>query len=108
MSELKAKIRHFYDLHFLWNDPESKAYLLSDDFRNEFNALLTSDQARFKEPEGWSDKTVSDSPLINSFDDVWAELSRTYSKELPELAYQAIPSSEDVAASFKELSKLLV
>lgn len=108
ISELKAKIRHFYDLHFLWNDPESNAYLLSDDFRNEFNALLSSDQARFKEPEGWSDKTVSDSPLINSFDDVWTELSKTYSKELPELAYQAIPSSEDVAASFKELSKLLV
>lgn len=108
ISELKAKIRHFYDLHFLWNDPECRAYLESEDFRREFHDLLSSDQARFKEPEGWSDKTVSDSPLITSFDDLWVELSVTYSKELPELAYQAIPSPEEVAASFKDLSGLLL
>lgn len=108
ISELKAKIRHFYDLHFLWNDPESRAYLESAEFKTDFKALLSSDQARFKEPEGWCDKKVSDSPLISSFDIVWSELQETYSKELPELAYQAIPSPESVAKSFKELSVLLI
>lgn len=107
ISELKAKIRHFYDLHFLWNDPESRAYLESAEFKTDFKALLSSDQAQFKEPEGWCDKKVSDSPLISSFDIVWSELKETYSKELPELAYQAIPSPESVAKSFKELSVLL-
>lgn len=107
ISELRAKIRHFYDLHFLWNDPESKAYLQSDEFKNDFHTLLSSDQARFKEPDGWCDKTTADSPLINSFDDVWSELQETYSKELPELAYQSIPAAESVAKSFKELSELL-
>lgn len=107
ISELKAKIRHFYDLHFLWNDPESRAYLKCDEFKSDFNALLSTDQARFKEPEGWCDKKVSDSPLISSFDKVWSELQETYSKELPELAYQSIPSPESVAESFKELSALL-
>lgn len=105
--ELKAKIRHFYDLYFLWNDPESRAYLESTEFKTDFKALLSSDQAQFKEPEGWCDKKVSDSPLISSFDIVWSELKETYSKELPELAYQAIPSPESVAKSFKELSVLL-
>ena len=107
ISELKAKIRHFYDLHFLWNDPESRAYLKCGEFKSDFNALLSTDQARFKEPEGWCDKKVSDSPLISSFDKVWSELQETYSKELPELAYQSIPSPESVAESFKELSALL-
>lgn len=107
MSELKAKIRHFYDLHFLWNDPENKAYLQSDEFRKDFQSLLESDQARFKEPEGWCDKTVADSPLLSSFDNVWEELSKLYSKELPELAYQAIPSSDKIAESFKELAELI-
>lgn len=107
ISELRAKIRHFYDLHFLCNDPESKAYLQSDEFKKDFYSLLSSDQARFKEPEGWCDKTTADSPLINSFDEVWSELQETYSKELPELAYQSIPSAESVAKSFKELSELL-
>lgn len=107
ISELKAKIRHFYDLHFLWNDPESRAYLESAEFKTDFKALLSSDQARFKEPEGWCNKKVSDSPLVSSFDKVWSELQETYSKELPELAYQTIPSPESVAVSFKELSVLL-
>ncbi len=108
ISELRAKIRHFYDLHFLWNDPESKAYFQSNEFKRDFHALLASDQARFNEPEGWRDKTASDSPLITSFDNVWSKLQGTYSKELPELAYQSIPSAESVAKSFRELSKLLL
>ena len=107
ISELKAKIRHFYDLHFLWNDPESRAYLESAEFKTDFKALISSDQARFKDPEGWCEKKVSDSPLVYSFDKVWSELQETYSKELPELAYQTIPSPESVAESFKELSVLL-
>ena len=108
ISELKAKIRHFYDLYFLWNDSESRAYLESAEFKTDFKESLSSDQARFKDPEGWCDKKVSDSPLISSFDIVWSELQETYSKELPELAYQAIPSPESVAKSFKELSALLI
>ena len=108
ISELKAKIRHFYDLYFLWNDSESRAYLESAEFKTDFKELLSSDQARFKDPEGWCDKKVSDSPLISSFDIVWSELQETYSKELPELAYQAIPSPESVAKSFKELSVHLI
>lgn len=108
MPELKAKIRHFYDLHFLWNDSECKAYLQSEEFRKEFHALLSSDQARFKEPEGWCDRNIADSPLITSFDNVWEELGIIYLKELPELAYLSIPSSEDIATSFKEISKLLI
>lgn len=108
ISELKAKIRHFYDLYFLWNDPESRAYLQSEQFRREFHALLSSDQARFKEPKGWSDKSVADSPLISSFDLIWEELQETYSKELPELAYQDIPPAEDIAASFRELTRRLI
>ena len=107
ISELRAKIRHFYDLHFLWNDPGSRTYLQSDEFKKDFLTLLSSDQSRFREPEGWSDKTIADSPLFNSFDRTWSELKETYSKELPELAYQSIPSAESVAESFKELSALL-
>lgn len=106
-SELKAKIRHFYDLHFLWKDEESKVYLQSDQFLKDFQILISSDQARFKEPEGWCRKSVAGSPLITSFSTVWSELKETYSKELPELAYQEIPSAEEVAASFQELSQLL-
>lgn len=108
ISELKAKIRHFYDLYFLWQDPESRSYFRSLQFKEEFDRLLKSDQERFDEPIGWNKKSWRDSPLVSSFDEVWGELSVSYLKELPELAYQDIPSSEDVAKDFKELIALLV
>lgn len=107
ISELKAKIRHFYDLHYLWIDPECRDYLQSDDFKNEFSELLRNDQIRFKEPEGWQDKTLADSPLITSFENVWAELSETYSRELPELAYRTIPSSDELTSSIRELLSII-
>ncbi len=107
ISELKAKIRHFYDLYFLWNDDEVRDYLSSPQFMTEFTALLTSDQSRFSEPEGWQGKAITDSPLLNDFDAVWNNLKETYLKELPDLAYRKIPSPEDITASFARIAKVL-
>lgn len=40
MPELTAKIRHFYDLHFLLNDAETQDYLKSDAFKSDFCNLF--------------------------------------------------------------------
>ena len=104
---LKSKIRHFYDLHFLWHDEKCKEYLLSDDFTRDFHNLFAEDQARFKEPPGWQDRKVEDSPLLTALDDVWEELKQLYESELPELAYREVPDSTSVIASFKELIAVL-
>lgn len=43
ISELKAKIRHFYDLYFLWNDSESRAYLGTVvNCQKKFSTFLTN------------------------------------------------------------------
>ena len=36
MTQLSAKIRHFYDLHYLLHDEETNGYLKSDAFRADF------------------------------------------------------------------------
>lgn len=103
IPELRAKIRHFYDLYFLWSDAEIRDYLSGPQFKQEFEDLFISDQSRFAEPEGWRKKTIKDSPLLNDFDSVWAELKGTYLKELPDLAYREIPSPEDIANNFIQI-----
>ena len=75
MSELTAKIRHFYDLHFLLNDVETQDYLKSDVFKSDFSNLFAQDQQRFDKPEGWQNKNIMDSPIINDLHDVWSALS---------------------------------
>ena len=107
LSELRAKIRHFYDLHFLWHDTDCMKYFKSPSFREDFYSLFSEDQARFKEPIGWQNRVLSDSPLLNDFATVWDYLKPIYESELPELAYSEVPTPEDVYESAISLFELL-
>lgn len=91
ISELKAKIRHFYDLHFLWSNDEGHKFLQSEQFKKEFHALLRSDRIHFSEPEGWQNRSLSESPLVTDFENVWNGLKATYLRELPDVAYMEVP-----------------
>ena len=103
IPELAAKIRHFYDLHFLLKDQETREYLESDSFKIDFTNLFTQDQQRFDKPEGWQRRKIADSPIVVDLHSVWASLSNVYSKELPDLAYKEIPSVYEIEASMREL-----
>ena len=107
MTELAAKIRHFYDLHFLLNDAETLDYLKSDIFKSDFNNLFTQDQQRFDKPEGWQTKNIMDSPIITDLHSVWTALSNVYARELPDLAYKGIPTIKSIENSMKQLLSYL-
>ena len=96
MPELSSKIRHFYDLYFLLHDTETYTYLQSEDFKADLKALFEHDQQEFEKPVGWQGKTMSDSPLLTDFYTVWKDLKSLYLRELPDLAYQEIPSAEEI------------
>lgn len=107
LGGLRAKIRHFYDLHYLLQDAECKAYLESDAFREDFGRLLAEDQVRFAEPAGWQGKRIEDSPLIKSFDEVWRMLRPVYEHELASLAFRPVPEAVAVEESFVKIANLL-
>lgn len=96
MPQLSAKIRHFYDLYYLLKDAEVKDYLQTNAFRSDLKSLFTHDQQEFDKPEGWQEKALNDSPLLNDFHSVWSVLQFQYMKELPYLAYRPVPASEDI------------
>ena len=99
IQELSAKIRHFYDLYFLLRDTETHTYLQSEDFKTDLKALFGHDQQEFEKPDGWQGKTMGDSPLLTDFHAVWMNLQSLYLRELPDLAYQEIPSAEQIEES---------
>ncbi len=101
--DMAAKIRHFHDLHFLLQDKECAAYIESEQFRNDFTALLEHDRAIFNEPEGWSTKALNESPLLTDFSGIWGRLRETYKRELPAITFSEIPQENDVAESFIRL-----
>ena len=106
MPELSAKIRHFYDLYFLLHDEEVHTYLQSEDFMADLKALFDHDQQKFEKPEGWQNKSMSDSPLLTDFHEVWNNLKSLYLRELPGLAYQEIPSVSSVSTA-EDKSKIV-
>ena len=103
LYELSAKIRHFYDLHFLLDDPECREYLKSTEFKEDFDVLLSHDRKLFAKPDGWQTKDLSDSPLITNLSDTWEALQETYNKEMPGLAYKSIPTVGQIQASIRTI-----
>lgn len=99
LEELTAKIRHFYDLHYLLKDRECMEYIKSQEFKSDFNSLLQHDRQLFANPEGWQTRDISHSPLIKDFISVWSDLQNTYNREMPDLAYKSIPTVDEIEAS---------
>ena len=103
ITDLTAKIRHFYDIHYLVNENDCRTYLHSGPFIDNFTSLIEHDRAMFARPDGWQTRSISESPLLKDFDSIWHILSRRYSLELPSLAYSAIPGPEEIAESVKSV-----
>ncbi|MCK9209922.1 MAG: nucleotidyl transferase AbiEii/AbiGii toxin family protein [Ignavibacteriaceae bacterium] len=106
-ESLSKKIRHFYDLYFLMKDEECAAFIKSANFKQQFNQIVNHDKELFDEPAGWHTKSVTESPLITDFDNIWKQLRDIYKTELSALAYTTIPDEKNVAETFNELIKLI-
>ncbi len=102
-SQLSEKIRHFYDIHYLSQDEDIRAYVNSSDFSNELKELFQHDQATFDKPEGWQERDMNDSPLFISFSDVWGNLTTKYTSELSGLAYDEIPTPSQISESVQRI-----
>lgn len=105
--DLTAKIRHFYDIHYLANDNDCRRYLDSKEFIENFTSLIEHDRAMFAKPDGWQTRSISDSTLLKDFDAVWRTLTQRYSLELPTLAYSTIPAQEEIAESMKYVLRII-
>ncbi len=64
ITDLTAKIRHFYDLHFLSKDKECIEYIESESFLTAFYQLLEHDRIIFEQPIGWRENRMEDSVLL--------------------------------------------
>ena len=107
ITELTAKIRHFYDLHYLFQNDDCRIYLQSNTFKEDLKSLFIHDQHSFDKPEGWQNKSYLDSPLISDFHSVWLALQDVYLRELPDLAYQKIASTQEIEASICEILAII-
>ncbi len=109
---ISEKVRHFNDIYYLLNDTECKSYFDSEDFIKDITKLIQHDRTAFDEPQGWGQKSISESLLIKDFDNLWKSIKATYIRELKDLAFSEIPDEKDTATSFKQvidrLNKIMI
>ena len=106
--DIAAKIRHFYDLHFLLQDDECSAYIESGQFKKDFASLIENDRVVYDKPVGWNTKALNESPLITNFNGIWTSLRETYQRELPAITIAEIPQEIEVAKSFSKLLRVIL
>ena len=99
---LSAKIRHFYDLHFLTHDPECMEYLKTE-FAQNLLELIEHDKREYDRPPLWRDADLRTSILFTDFDSLWQKLAPLYQTEVGALSYSDIPDKEIIAESIKDL-----
>lgn len=109
LPELETKICYFYDLYYLMQDSECQEYLFSVDFKNNLKELLKQDRILFDNPIGWRNKSITDSPLVSDFKNLWKELRKRYESELPLLAYSlTVPPADEIEKSMNIIIDAIV
>lgn len=103
VESISEKIRHFYDLHYLMKNPNCIDFVASGSFKKQFESILKHDREIFEEPNGWQNRLIAESPLVNDFSNVWMQLKEKYQTELSALAYRPIPDEKDVSKCFEKL-----
>lgn len=100
---ISEKVRHFYDIYYLLSDTECKSYFDSEGFIKDIKELIKHDRIAFDDPPGWSQKSISQSPIIKDFNTLWNNIKATYIRELAKLAFSEIPDEKNVSASFNQI-----
>jgi hypothetical protein len=107
VTGLSGKIRHFYDLYFLFQDSGVRRFIDSKDFPIKLLELWDHDQLAFEEPVGWRGQSALESPLFVQWPYIWGSLEGTYQKQLSVLAYSKIPDPRSISEALTYLIKKL-
>ena len=107
-DELKQKIRHFYDIHKLLNEPDLKNSLLVQENFKLITLVLQDDQQNNTFSGDWVSLPIHDSPLLRDIDDMWAPLKETYQGELSKLVWSDdLPSSDSILDSMGRIKSFI-
>ena len=104
-SQLKEKIRHFYDIYHLMQEEEIRAFLNSDDMDKMIQNVREDDQKQFS--SDWANIKLHSTKIFENVD-ILDELNSYYNSNFKTLVYSdKLPKVEDIKAIFKMLSELL-
>lgn len=105
--ELRAKIRHVYDLFHLLEQESLQDFFNGPDFDTLVKAVQ-ADDARNSEFQGnWAEKPLGESALFAAPTQIWPELQTTYRTDFRAMVYGPMPPEEAVVTMLERVSQRL-
>ena len=103
-NQLKAKIRHFYDIHKLYETDEIKRFCNSEEFPSMIEQVLNDDLQNPEYNKTWENKNINDSPLLNETLNIFKKLTAAYNNEFRTLLFNNDNTQfKSVEESFNEI-----
>lgn len=106
--DLKAKIRHIYDIHQLLKDETVQKFFNSDDFDSMLLKVAADDVQSFKNNNDWLRHHPKEALVFRNTKETWNQLKDTYQNDFRFLVYGELPNEESILASISKISTRLV
>ncbi|WP_298505628.1 nucleotidyl transferase AbiEii/AbiGii toxin family protein [uncultured Maribacter sp.] len=107
ITDLKAKIRHIYDIHQLMKDEMVQTFFNSEDFDTMLLKVAADDVQSFKNNNDWLRHHPKDALIFKSPEETWNQLKGTYQNDFKFLAYGELPNEKDVLSTILKVTERL-
>lgn len=106
--DLKAKIRHVYDIHQLLKNEPVQEFFNSDNFELMLLKVAADDVQSFKNNNDWLKYHPKEALVFKSPEETWNQLKDTYQNDFKFLVYGKLPEEESILATISKISTQLV
>ena len=107
LEDLRAQVRHIYDLHQLLKVKDISDFFYSSAFDNMILKVANDDVASFKNNNKWLIHHPQEALLFRELDRVWNELLPIYNGNFKKLVFAGFPKDEDVLSTLKQIKQRL-
>ena len=107
ITDLRMKIRHYYDLHLLLTVKEIREFLASQDFEDMMLTVAKDDVAGYINDNKWLEIPPKESIVFKDVLGTWKQLEKTYTDDFSGLVYGELPEPKRITESIKKIAERL-
>lgn len=108
LKDLKAKIRHVYDLHQLLQNKELADFFHSTAFDEMLLKVANDDVTSFRNNNDWLVHHPIEALIFRELIITWEELKPVYSEDFRKLVFTDFPSEADVNVTLRQIKQRLL
>ena len=107
IEDLRAKVRHTYDLHQLLKNDKFSTFFNSEDFDVMLLRVAHDDVYSFRNNNDWLTNHPNQSLFFAELEKTWEQIKKEYSDTFKQLVYGDFPNEDMILESFKLIKKRL-